>query len=43
VSARYRKDEQALVQSTRRTTLSPKERMGIGTTVSNLAALRFLP
>jgi hypothetical protein len=43
VSARYRKDEQTLVQSTRRTALSPKGALGIATTVNHSAALRFVP
>jgi hypothetical protein len=43
VSARYRKDEQTLVQSTQRTALSPKRALGIATTVNHSAALRFVP
>ena len=43
VSARYRKDEQALVQLTRRSGRSPGSALGIATTVSNSAALPFVP
>src|SRR5215217_8145190 len=43
VSARYRKDEQALGQLTRRSARSPRSALEIVTTVINSAALPFLP
>jgi hypothetical protein len=43
VSARYRKDEQALVQLTRRGARSPRSKLGIVTTVINSAAPPFVP
>jgi hypothetical protein len=43
VSARYPKDEQALVQLTRRRARSPRSAPGTATTVINSAALRFVP
>ena len=43
VSARYRKDEQALVQLTRRSVLSPMRALERVTTVGNSAARRFVP
>jgi hypothetical protein len=43
VSARYRKDEQALVQLTRRRARSPRSALGIAATrVITSAALRFV-
>ena len=42
VSARYRKDEQPLVQLARRRVV-PRRALEIVTTVSNSAALRFVP
>jgi hypothetical protein len=43
VSARSRKDEQALVQLTRRSAPSPRSALGTATTVINSAALRVVP
>jgi hypothetical protein len=43
VSARYRKDEQALGQLTRRSARSPRSALEIVTTVINSGALPFLP
>ena len=43
MSARYCRDEQVLVQLTRRSARSPRRALGIGTTVINSAALRFVP
>ena len=43
VSARYGKDEQALVQLTRRGARSPRSALGRAATVGNSAALRFVP
>jgi hypothetical protein len=43
VPARYRKDEQALVQLRGRTARSPRGALGIGTTVIDSATLRFVP
>jgi hypothetical protein len=42
VSARYRKDEQALVQLTRRSPRSPRSAPGLATMVMNSAALPFV-
>jgi hypothetical protein len=42
VSARYRKDEQALGQLTRRSARSPRSALEIITTVINSAALPFV-
>jgi hypothetical protein len=43
MSARYRKDEQALVQLARRRARSPRRALEIVTTVISSAALRFVP
>jgi hypothetical protein len=43
VSARYRKDEQALVRLTRRSGRSPRSALGTVTTVITSAALPFVP
>jgi hypothetical protein len=43
VSARYRKDEQALGQLTRRSARSPRSALEIVTTVINSAAQPFVP
>jgi hypothetical protein len=43
LSARYRNDEQALVQLTRHCARSPRSALGLATTVMNSAALPFVP